>query len=297
MSFMKAKPSTEQKGSFMTVRSDPKPNQMTVRTKEMMGPDYVAPVEVTTNAEQNQTQPQFVINSEINMNFERDRLLLDETKKSLKGTSVNWIRGSVLAVLMDGVILKSVEDSSIIYFRLDQSQKVIEYSSIKNIEAIPLTLEEYHSYGRVIEVGSVKFDMANQGTAQRFNWLASLENLRPDKAKLNICVFKCQPRNLPFDINLLEKHPYSTQMFVPMTAEKRYLVIVAKGEEIPDISTLKCFIAKKGQAITYHPGIWHHPMVALDKETDFCCFVYEDGTKNDCVVELLKKTIRCTSKL
>jgi len=171
-----------------------------------------------------------------------------------------------------------------------QPLKQIE-GSFPQVEAVPLTVEGYKVYGDVIEAANAKVETANQGTAQRFDWLATLENLRPE-AKLNICAFKCQPRALPFDIKLLEKHPHSTQIFVPMTAERRYLVIVAQGGNIPDISTLKCFIATKGQAITYRPGIWHHPMVALDKETDFCCFVNEDRTDNDCV-ELLKETIRC----
>jgi len=165
--------------------------------------------------------------------------------------------------------------------------------SVPHIEALPLTLQGYKPYGHVVETNKVKVDVVNQGTAQRSDWLANLENLRPG-AKLNICTFQCQPRNLPFEIKLLEKHPYSTQMFIPMTAERRYLVIVAQGGDVPDISTLKCFVANKGQAITYHPGIWHHPMVALDKETTFCCFVYEDGSDKDCTVELLNKTIVCT---
>lgn len=105
-----------------------------------------------------------------------------------------------------------------------------------------------------------------KGTAQRFNHLTTLENLRTT-AKANVCVFRCQPRSLPFDIKLLEKHPHSTQMFIPMTAERRYLVIVAQGGDKPDLSTLKAFVAGKGQGITYHPGIWHHPMIALDNET------------------------------
>jgi len=63
----------------------------------------------------------------------------------------------------------------------------------------------------------------NSGTAQRSNWLADLENKR-SQAKLNICTFHCQPRKLPFDVTMLERHEFSTQAFIPMNAE-RYLVV------------------------------------------------------------------------
>ena len=49
---------------------------------------------------------------------------------------------------------------------------------------------------------------------------------------MNVCVFRSTPRTLPFEINKLERHEFSTQMFIPMNG-KRYLVIVAQGGELP----------------------------------------------------------------
>lgn len=107
-------------------------------------------------------------------------------------------------------------------------------SESTTIEAIPLNYKDYLPYGNVIEARvEEKSESANFGTANRFNFLADLENRRPESAKANVCVFRSVPRSLPFDIKLLERHPYSTQMFIPMTAEKRYLVIVAKGGDLP----------------------------------------------------------------
>ena len=75
-----------------------------------------------------------------------------------------------------------------------------------------------------------------------------------------------------------------------MTADKGYLVVVADGVEddsAPDMSSLRVFEASSGQGVSYHPGVWHHPLIALDSETDFGCAVWEDGTDDDCdVVEL-----------
>lgn len=125
---------------------------------------------------------------------------------------------------------------------------------------------------------------ANQGTARRFDRLAALENLRPGLAQPNMGVFRCAPRLVwPSRLALLEKHPASTQVFVPMNAA-RYLVVVALGGDAPDLSTLAAFVASGTQAVSYRPGVWHHPMIALEAETEFVCLVWEDGTSKDCVV-------------
>lgn len=117
---------------------------------------------------------------------------------------------------------------------------------------------------------------------------ANLTNLRPD-AKPNLCVFKCQPTpQLPFKLTLLERHKYSSQVFIPMTppnGARAYLVIVALndcGRDKPDWGTLKAFIADTTQGINYREGCWHCPMVALEKETDFGCLVWECGGEGDC---------------
>jgi len=123
---------------------------------------------------------------------------------------------------------------------------------------------------------------ANAGTALRYDHLGALENLRPDQAAPNLCVFRVQPSAAsPFFIRRLERHRYSTQLFVPMAGAGRYLVIVCEGRDTPDLRTLRAFVALTEQGITYRPGIWHHPLIALDRLTDFACLVHEDGTHSD----------------
>jgi ureidoglycolate lyase len=125
---------------------------------------------------------------------------------------------------------------------------------------------------------------ANQGTARKFAHLAALDDLRPGRAALDVSVFRCAPRpDAPFAVELLERHPASTQVFVPMNAE-RYLVIVALGGERPDLGSLRAFVASGTQGVSYRPGVWHHPMIALDRTIDFACFVWEDGSEGDCTV-------------
>lgn len=152
----------------------------------------------------------------------------------------------------------------------------------------PLTRDAYTPFGDVLAAND-RWRPANQGTAKKSEHLAELLDLRSARAHLS--VFRCAPRTLPHEIALLEKHPASTQVFVPMNAA-RYLVIVALGGDAPDLGTLRVFEASGAQGITYRPGVWHHPMVALDRETDFFCLVFEDGTAADCTEHPLPEGAR-----
>ena len=91
-----------------------------------------------------------------------------------------------------------------------------------------------------------------------------------------------------FEVNILERHPYTTQTFAPLgvdpAADRRYLVIVAPslapspddvtlpvppasgdlpGRGLPDLKRLRAFVATGNQAVTYGAGTWHAPMAAL----------------------------------
>jgi ureidoglycolate lyase len=157
----------------------------------------------------------------------------------------------------------------------------------------PINREAYSPYGQLIAADeTLPFKFANMKTAKRFNHVADLVNLRPASATLNLCVFRCSPLDkLPFEIKLLERHEFSTQVFMPISSEARYLVIVCLGEGEPDLSTLKAFEVTNPQGISYHPGIWHFPMTALDSQIDFACLVHEDGSPDDCQIHAFSEPV------
>ncbi|KAJ3016892.1 Ureidoglycolate lyase [Thoreauomyces humboldtii] len=169
---------------------------------------------------------------------------------------------------------------------------------LSRIGVAPLTREAFAPFGDVISALPKPSHAANQGTAQRSNNVATITNLRTgpeNSAVANLCVFRCTPPQScsssstapSFTIKLLERHPYSTQFFVPMTAPSRtargaaYLVIVCGTDpstDTPDWETLRAFVARSDQGVNYREACWHHPMVALgDEDLDFCVMVYERG--------------------
>ncbi|MFL5320731.1 MAG: ureidoglycolate lyase [Myxococcaceae bacterium] len=153
---------------------------------------------------------------------------------------------------------------------------------MKTIEAVPLHPEAFAPFGDVVSAGLRSGSSANQGTAVRFDWSAALMNSRSN-AKANLAVFRSAPQPLPFTVKLLERHPHSTQAFLPMIAQ-RFLVIVAptasNGE--PDVAQLRAFVCGPGQGINYKPACWHHPIIALDVPAEFAMLAWEDGTAADC---------------
>ncbi|HEY8432916.1 MAG TPA: ureidoglycolate lyase [Sandaracinaceae bacterium] len=153
---------------------------------------------------------------------------------------------------------------------------------MRTLRAEPIDAGEYAAFGALIAPRPSAPRSANHGRAQAWDDLASLVNERPERARPSVSLFRCMPeRSGVLEVRWLERHPRSTQMFVPMRAG-RYLVVVAHGSDAPALDSLRAFVVEGSRAITYRPGIWHHPMVALDDELDFVNFLFVDGSDEDC---------------
>jgi ureidoglycolate lyase len=62
---------------------------------------------------------------------------------------------------------------------------------------------------------------------------------------------------------LLERHRLGTQTFIPL-AGVRCVVLVARGEAVPEPATLAAFAVDGAQGFTLHADTWHHGLIALD---------------------------------
>ncbi|ROV96399.1 hypothetical protein VSDG_05468 [Cytospora chrysosperma] len=214
------------------------------------------------------------------------------------------------------------------------------------VTAQPLNSTAFAPFGEVIQnprpdvhpskfadAGPLPLDAvsANQGSAIKYQHVTRMVNRyaqapsgRPGVAVMNM--FVCAARALKtrpsrshsstsaarvFEVNILERHPFTTQTFSPLStsgsgerdlgSKEGYLVIVAprldrpsapsSGQtspgtssapgiyhagpehDQPDPTQLKAFIATIDQAVTYGAGIWHAPMVALGPEGSTVDFV------------------------
>ena len=163
----------------------------------------------------------------------------------------------------------------------------------RRIPAPLLTREAFLPFGDVViaERADITPVMVNFGTAARRNDAGTLESTRPH-ARPNLATFRCEPwSRFPVLAESMEKHPCSSQLFVPMKVES-YLVVVAPGVEAPDVEGLRAFVAMPGQGVIYGAGVWHMPLIVFGgAPAEFVMFVWEDGTKEDCVVAKLPEPV------
>ncbi|KAF9175351.1 Allantoicase [Mortierella sp. AD011] len=192
------------------------------------------------------------------------------------------------------------------------------------IQAEPISKEAFEPWGQVIEVplydpNAIK---VNQGTAQKFsnvgyfaNWrsyalneesisksgkksldkVPSSDEIAP--ATTNVAIFQCYKpiETREIGVKLLERHPYSSQMFVPMGGDGNggFVIVVAKdrlSDGKPDLSTLKAFTVKNSQGVNYKPNVWHHPMIVTERPVTFLTITHESGVrKDDCEEYWFKK--------
>lgn len=186
--------------------------------------------------------------------------------------------------------------------------------------------------------------IVNQGYAIKYSPVSPVQNHYAERApsgqpaSSRMSLFSCFPRTLRaagdasgrrfFDIRILERHPYTSQTFIPLSTSSRsrdergsstetsvqstkrtdyetlYMVVVAPtltGQAVtarvetqdghiklitihdpPDLSNIKAFFAKPGQAVTYAAGTWHAPMVVLGKErVDFVVTQFMNGIEEE----------------
>lgn len=160
--------------------------------------------------------------------------------------------------------------------------------------AEPLAHASFAPFGDVISAGFTPGALANQGTATRFDWCTQLVNTRPS-ANANVSVFRSVAKTLPLELTLFEHHPCSTQAFIPMVCHS-FLVCVAPTapDGGPDVSRVRAFRCSPGQGINYRVGVWHHPIIALERDADFVMVAFEDGSPGDCVVHRLERALVVT---
>jgi ureidoglycolate lyase len=129
----------------------------------------------------------------------------------------------------------------------------------------PLTREAFRPYGDVVEIGDSRHYTINQGWAERYADMARLDLLE-DGGAPNVGIVRAKPRQFPLRIELMERHPKSSQLFIPLVA-RPFLVLVAPPGDRPE--NIIAFKTVAGQGINYGRGVWHHPLIALDQSTDF----------------------------
>ena len=167
----------------------------------------------------------------------------------------------------------------------------------KNIEIRPLTQASFADFGDVIEKSNKDFIPINQGLTERYHAL-SLAQVSGDQVAVGMSIFhNLFATPIPFQIEMLERHPYGSQSFIPLQQQKFIVVVALPFDQTrPDEQRIQAFISNGQQGITYHQGVWHHPLITLEANSDFLV-VDRIGGGSNCDVHHLSQPCWITEAL
>jgi ureidoglycolate lyase len=141
---------------------------------------------------------------------------------------------------------------------------------------------------RLLSTGLSNPDIVNQGRGRRhsFGGLRHASGLQ-----LATAIFEVAPRALPLRVDLLECHPNSEQLILPVHGVAEWVVVVAPdraGE--PDLDGLRAVRLSGAQGVIYAQGTWHLPIFHEGPQTgQFLVQSMKAGNPQDCVERGLGK--------
>jgi ureidoglycolate lyase len=142
-------------------------------------------------------------------------------------------------------------------------QRTPPVEEVNSMKLEPLTSQAFAPFGEVVQAEGVAPVVTNQGYADRFNHLA--EVVLTDGAA-HVSLSHPKPRPRPISIDLMERHPLGSQLFMPLQDED-WLVVVC--EDPLNAQTFRAFRASGKQGVNYAPDIWHFPLLVLGQGQRF----------------------------
>ncbi|MCF6216220.1 MAG: ureidoglycolate lyase [Emcibacter sp.] len=154
---------------------------------------------------------------------------------------------------------------------------------MKTLRAIPLTAAAFAPFGDVVSAASAQIKkQINAGHTTRFHDLAHVAS--QDGGRVTVNIFRSDFCGMPVIIHQMERHPKSSQLFMPLGPHP-YLVIVSHSGKF-NMDDLRAFIAQPDQGVNYHAGTWHHYSLALQGQSDFLVVDYVDLGKDCDTIDL-----------
>ena len=94
-------------------------------------------------------------------------------------------------------------------------------------------------------------------------------------------------------ITALERHPHSTQSFLPIRAG-RWLVVLAPTlpDGAPDMANVRAFLAGPEDAICIGRNVWHAGLTVLDGPAEFAMMMWRADAGDDGIVHELATPLR-----
>jgi len=150
---------------------------------------------------------------------------------------------------------------------------------MRTLQIEPLTKEAFAPFGDVIETDGSAHFMINNGSTRRYHQLATVQTAAPED-KAIISIFSAEALPMPLTVRMLERHPLGSQAFIPLLGNP-FLIVVAPVGDAPQSELVRVFRSNGRQGVNYHRGVWHHPVLTIEKRDDFLV-VDRSGSGNNC---------------
>ncbi len=103
----------------------------------------------------------------------------------------------------------------------------------------PLTQADFaSSFGQVIEADPARMKLINGGNTERFHALAEAE-VAGEGARVILNIFRGQPRPFPYELTMMERHPFGSQSFSPLNGSP--ISSSSQRMRVADPVCLRCF--------------------------------------------------------
>jgi len=130
-----------------------------------------------------------------------------------------------------------------------------------------LTAEAFAEFGDVISTELTRSELINEGNTEKFGDLATIDT-DAEGGSTAVHIYRSQPKSLPLTIKVMERHPLSSQAFIPLHS-RPFLVIVAPAGEILESGSVRAFLSTGKQGVNLKRGTWHHYQVSLQEVSDY----------------------------
>jgi|TARA_B100001146_G_C16079992_1_gene390193 ureidoglycolate lyase len=138
------------------------------------------------------------------------------------------------------------------------------------VRVVPVTAENFSPYGQLIVASE---------TYGRQSFSAALSH---DHRPVALSTTHVRAVQLPITIEQIERHPFSSQTFVPMEVS-RWVVVVSVS---PELSDLRGFMIGPGVGVTIGRGIWHYQLTALDADAKFVVLMWKDHSTDEEIISI-----------
>ena len=130
-----------------------------------------------------------------------------------------------------------------------------------------LTAENFSQFGQVISLEQKDFLTINNGYAKKYPDLATIDT-QEHGGTTTVHIYVAKQRQFPLQINMLEKHPFFSQTFIPKDNQP-FLVVVAPASDELNIKDIRAFISNGEQGVNYSRGVWHFPLISVKDDAQF----------------------------